>query len=144
MEDMTEVRVSEAVARPVRGAGQGSAAWLVTEAFEAFNIYDFTESQYGLSVLILSVLFTFIQTMIENKIGKGFLRQVPPTTAPVTSIGETHSCSEDHPDNQESTETPPVADLDGDGIPDDLETEDEDLSDIDPHVQPVLNDSKEA
>lgn len=85
---MMATRISEVVARPARGAGQGGAGWIVTETIEAFGIYDFTEKQYGLSVFILGVVFSFLQTLIENRLGKAFLRQIPPKDSPLSSSVE--------------------------------------------------------
>jgi hypothetical protein len=94
--------VSEAVARPVRGLGQGGVGWVVVEAIEAFNIYDFTEKQYGLAVVIISALVSFLQNLLENKLGKGLLRKVPPKEVPVVDSTSTGDEGED-----EVTETAP-------------------------------------
>lgn len=95
-------QVSEAVARPVRGLGQGGAGWVVTEAIEAFGLYDFTDRQYGLAVFLLSALFSFLQTTAENRGWlKPVLRSVPPKTVPVTDDLETADLTEDFPVAQE-------------------------------------------
>lgn len=79
---MSKTRISEAVARPLRTAPQGGAAWAFTEGIDAF-IYDMNDRQYGISIVLLTMLFSFIQTAIENGIGKAFLRSVPPYSTPV-------------------------------------------------------------
>lgn len=72
-------RISEAVARPARGIGQGGVGYVVVELLEAFNVYDFTERQWGISVIALGALFSFLQNTAENR---GWitplLRTVPP------------------------------------------------------------------
>lgn len=82
-------QVSESVARPVRGLGQGGVGWVVVEAIEAFNIYDFTEQQYGIAVVIVSAVVSFIQNALENRLGKGLLRSVPPREVPVVDTDAT-------------------------------------------------------
>lgn len=78
--------VSEVLARPVRTAVQGTPAWIITEMVDAFLV-DLTDRQYGILVLFLTMVFSFVQTAIENKTGKGLLRNVPPTEAPVVDHG---------------------------------------------------------
>lgn len=78
--------VSEVLARPVRTAVQGTPAWIITEMVDAFLV-DLTDRQYGILVLFLTMVFSFVQTAIENKTGKGLLRKVPPTEAPVVDHG---------------------------------------------------------
>lgn len=68
---------SQAVARPVRTAVQGGLGFAVTEFIDAFGIYDMDERQYGACAVILTVVFSGAQTLVENLWGKGFLRQVP-------------------------------------------------------------------
>lgn len=77
-----QMTVSETVARPLRTAPQGGIAWAVTEGIDAF-FYDFSDRQYGILVVLLTMLVSFIQTTVENGIGKAFLRRVPPTQAPI-------------------------------------------------------------
>lgn len=82
------VRMSEVGARGIRTGGQGGAGYLVIEAVEAFNVYDFSERQSTVTLLILTAVFAVIQSFVENKIGKGFLRQIPPTTVPVPGLSD--------------------------------------------------------
>lgn len=82
--------ISEAVARPVRTAGQGGLGWIVTELIDAFA-YDLSDRQYGVLVLAFGVLFSFVQTLVENHTGKALLRTIPPTQAEVVDgPGDTH------------------------------------------------------
>lgn len=74
-------QVSESVARPARTAIQATPAFLITQLIDAF--YDLNDTQFGLVVLILTALISFVQTEIENQAGKGLLRSVPPTKSPV-------------------------------------------------------------
>jgi hypothetical protein len=77
-------RVSEGVARPVRGTVQGGLGYLITDCLVEFNVVDLTERQYGLSVLVLGIVACALQNFAENKGWiKAFLRQVPPTEVPV-------------------------------------------------------------
>ena len=74
-------KVSESVARTGRTAIQGTPAWLITLLVDSF--YDLTDYQFGLVALILTGAISYAQAEIENHLGKGLLRNVPPTDAPV-------------------------------------------------------------
>ena len=74
--------VSEAVARPVRTATQGGLAWALVETTDAF-IWNMDDRQYGVAIVLLGILFSFIQTAIEDGIGKAFLRDLPPQPQPI-------------------------------------------------------------
>lgn len=74
----TTSTVSEAVARPVRTVVQGSPVWLLLELIEAYNWYDFTDRQWGVTLAIGTVVVSAVQNAVENHLGKGFLRNVPP------------------------------------------------------------------
>lgn len=76
--DSNHSTVSEAVARPARGAVQGGLGWIITENIDAF-IVDLSERQYGALTALLAVIISFAQNAYENYRGKGlFLRDVPP------------------------------------------------------------------
>lgn len=75
--------ISEAVARPTRTALQGGPIWAVMELIEAYNVYDFTDRQWGITLLAGTAAVGWIQVRIENHLGKGFLRRVPPTESPI-------------------------------------------------------------
>lgn len=90
-EDVKEDRVARvpaAVTRPVRTGAQGGAAYLIIEAIDAFDLYDFDGRQYAVAMLILTALVSLGQTLFENRIGHGLLRQVPPTDELVEVPGE--------------------------------------------------------
>lgn len=74
--------ISEAIARPVRTAVQGGPAWVITEFVDAW-FYDMSDRQYGVLVLLLTMLIGYIQTAVENAKGKGFLRAVPSAKVPI-------------------------------------------------------------
>lgn len=75
--------VSEAVARPVRTAVQSGPGWVLIELLEAYNVYDFTDRQYAVTLLVLTAVTSAIQNYVENRRGKGlFLRTVPPKKVP--------------------------------------------------------------
>lgn len=80
---MSSKTVSTAVANPIRTGVQGSAAWVVTELLDSFEILAMDERQYGAVIVGLSMVFAFAQNLTENHFGKAFLRKVPPTEAPV-------------------------------------------------------------
>lgn len=82
------VTVSEATARAGRTAPQGGLAWALTEGVDAF-FYDMTDRQYGVLIVLLTIVFAFVQAAIENGIGKALLRNVPPFDAPVADADET-------------------------------------------------------
>lgn len=74
-------KVSESVARPARTAIQATPAFILTQLVDSF--YNLNDTQFGLVVLVLTALISYVQTEIENHTGKGLLRNVPPTDAPV-------------------------------------------------------------
>lgn len=82
-------QVNEATARATRGGLQGGAGWAVVEVLEQFGIYDFTQGQASITILVLSAVFSYVQNTLENK-GKipALLRQVPPTEVPVVDRPE--------------------------------------------------------
>lgn len=85
---MSETRISEAVARPVRTAVQMAPAAVVTEFTDAW-VYDMNQQQYAALFGLLTLLFGFIQTAYENYKGKAFLRNIPPQTTPVVDEDST-------------------------------------------------------
>lgn len=78
---MTQKRASQSVTRPTRTALQGGAGYAVAELVDSFH--DLSEVQIALLAVVLTIFFSWVQTTVENAIGKGFLRDVPPTTDPV-------------------------------------------------------------
>jgi len=79
---MADTKVSDVVARPVRTATQAAPAWIITEFIDAW-IYDMDERQFGVLVLLLTMLIGGAQVAIENHFGKAFLRNIPEPDAPV-------------------------------------------------------------
>ena len=79
---MSTTTVNEAVARPVRTAVQMTPSAVITEFVDAF-FYDMGDRQYVALFALLTLLFGFIQNVVENRSGKGFLRKVPPVVVPV-------------------------------------------------------------
>lgn len=79
---MARQTVSEVVARPIRGGIQGGAGWVATEGIDAF-LWDMNDRQYGIAVVILGIVISFIQNLAENHWGKAFLRDLPDTPQPV-------------------------------------------------------------
>ena len=78
--------VKDAVGRPIRSGLQGGVGWVLTEAIDAF-LWDMDDRQYGVSVIILGAVASFIQNTYEDHIGKGLLRKVPAPDAPIPDPG---------------------------------------------------------
>jgi hypothetical protein len=68
------VRISEAKARAARTAVQGTPAWLLTALVDEF-FYDFSDYQFGLVTLALTMVFAWLQTGIENQFGYALFRK---------------------------------------------------------------------
>lgn len=66
---------SEVVSRPVRTVPQLATAIMLTEFIDQL-IYDFSDTQYGAVVGLLSVVLVFIMVSIEEGFKKGFLRTI--------------------------------------------------------------------
>ncbi len=79
-------RVSDSVARPVRTLGQLTASAVFTEFIDAF-LYDMSEKQYAALLGLLTILFTWLQVIVENWRGKALLRNIPEKPAPVVDSG---------------------------------------------------------
>lgn len=75
-------RASSAITRPIRTALQATPALALTEFIDAF-VHDLNEQQYGALVGLLTVVIGWAQTLTENSLGKGLLRDVPDKTDPV-------------------------------------------------------------
>jgi hypothetical protein len=82
---MSTSNISEAIARPVRTAGQLASSAVVVEFIDSFA-YDLNEKQYAAAIAFLALVVGWVQVLIENRRGKALLRQVPPTTAPVVDV----------------------------------------------------------
>lgn len=75
-------QVSDAVARPVRTGIQMAPAAVVTELVDVF-VYNMDERGYAAVFAGLTLLFSWLQTLAENRKGKAWwLRQVPPVKVP--------------------------------------------------------------
>ena len=81
------VTVTDVVSRPVRSAAQGSVAWIAVELIDSF-FYNMDERQYGVLVAAFTVIFGWIQVLVENKWGKAFLREPEPPAKPVEVVEE--------------------------------------------------------
>lgn len=82
-------KVNSAVARTARTAIQGGPAWAIVEGIDAF-FYDFNDRQFGIAVILLTMLISFIQNTVENGLGKGLLR-LPTDETPV--IGDSKAAA---------------------------------------------------
>ena len=81
-------KVNSAVARATRTGIQGTPAWALTEGIDAFLV-DLSDRQYGIAVVLLTILISFIQNTIENGFGKAILRV--PTNEGTPVVGEDHN-----------------------------------------------------
>lgn len=86
---MPQSKVPDTVARPVRGAAQGATSYIVVEFVDSF-LYDMNDKQYGAAVALLAILFSFIQVVVENYMGKAVLRTIPEPDAKVIDEGGKH------------------------------------------------------
>ena len=75
-------QVSAAVSRPTRTAIQATPAVVLTDVVDVF-LHNLTDREYGVIVALLTILIGWAQNLVENRLGKGLLRRVPPTTDPV-------------------------------------------------------------
>ena len=65
--------VTRAIAGPVRTATQLVPAFVITEFIDAFA-YDFDEKQYAAMAALLLLGTSFVQNIIEQVRGRGFLK----------------------------------------------------------------------
>lgn len=79
---MSGTRVGEPLARLTRTGVQAAPAWVLTEFIDAW-FYDMTDRQFGVLVLLLTMLIAWLQALVENHLGKAILRSVPPRKVPV-------------------------------------------------------------
>jgi hypothetical protein len=54
----------------VRTGGQGGVAWILMEVVEAYNVYDFTDRQWAITLLGGTVFFSWLQNTIEKARGR--------------------------------------------------------------------------
>lgn len=66
----------EAGKRGIRSGAQAAGAILVFEGIEAFGIYHFNEDQWKWLAVAGVAGVSYVWNIIENKLGKGFLRNV--------------------------------------------------------------------
>lgn len=82
MSPRAKKQVSEAVARPARGVIQATPAYIITSFIDS-TVWDMDDQTFGLVVVGLTAVFSFIQNKLENKKGKAWwLRSVPPESVP--------------------------------------------------------------
>lgn len=79
--------VSQSVARPVRTATQLATAGVLVEFVDSFFI-DFSDRQYAAAVALLTIVLGWIQVVVENRAGKGFLRTPEPPEQKVDVVEE--------------------------------------------------------
>lgn len=129
-------KVTEAVARPVRSLGQGGAGYVIVDVLDEFTAWEPTTRQYGLAVLVLGAVVSFIQNLGENRgWWKAVLRTVPPVKAEVVDDVEqdpglppledgAHAYDRLYADLPEQTDNRPRPE-DGEQLPDEESTPEE-------------------
>lgn len=74
--------VSETITRPGRGLAQGGAGYVIVDCLDEFTRWEPTTRQYGLAVIVVGAVVSFIQNTGENRgWWKAIGRTVPPTEA---------------------------------------------------------------
>jgi len=79
---MTQRRISDAVARPVRTTMQGGVGLILAQFVDAW-IYDMNDVQMGSLVALLTIVLSWVQPLVEDRIGTGLMRDVPSREVPV-------------------------------------------------------------
>ena len=64
------VKIGPVAAPVVRTAGQGGAAWMVLELIEAYNLYDFDDRQWSITLLVGTTFLSWVQNTIETRRGR--------------------------------------------------------------------------
>lgn len=64
------VAVGQVAAPVVRTAGQGGAAWIVMEMIEAYNVYDFSDRQWAITLLAGTTFVSWLQNTVEKWRGR--------------------------------------------------------------------------
>ena len=59
-----------------RTSTQTAVATAIVQALVAFNVVDLTPEQYGILVVLLTIIVAGVQNIVENKAGWGFLKGV--------------------------------------------------------------------
>lgn len=71
-------RVRDSLGRPIRTGQQGGAVYGLVETLTAFGAIDLSPRQYGAVVVFGTAGLAWAQVQVENRLGRGFLRAVPP------------------------------------------------------------------
>ena len=79
---MTKKKTAPATARGTRTGVQGGVAGAIVALLASFGL-ELTETQVGLAIVILTALFSYVQTVVEDHYGKALLREVPEGDQPV-------------------------------------------------------------
>jgi hypothetical protein len=64
------VKVGPVAAPVVRTAGQGGLTWTVMEMIEAYNLYDFTDRQWAITLFAGTTFVAWLQNTIEQRRGR--------------------------------------------------------------------------
>lgn len=66
--------MNDTLKRPTRTAVQGGVSYAVVDFVDAFNIITMDDRQFGVSVILLTIVLSWLQVLVENYFMKGFLR----------------------------------------------------------------------
>lgn len=83
----TRTRVNDTVARTARGGAQGGVAYSIDVLISSFA--HLTNEQFGAILVLLTVVVSAVQNVIENRLGVALLREVPPKPKDVPLVAET-------------------------------------------------------
>ena len=67
---------NSSLVNPVRTGVQAVPAMVITEAVDAF-LYDMSDRQYLALAALLLLVFSWIQALVELKMGRAFLKESP-------------------------------------------------------------------
>lgn len=65
------------VATALRTGAQGLSGVFIVDFVEAFNLYDFTERQYGLAATLVGMVLAYIQNLLEKRRGRKYIGAAP-------------------------------------------------------------------
>lgn len=64
------VKVGPIAAPVVRTAAQGGVTWIAMEITEAYNLYDFTDRQWAITLFAGTTFCAWLQNMLEHRRGR--------------------------------------------------------------------------
>lgn len=83
----TRTKVNDTVARTARGGAQGGVAYSIDVLISSFA--HLTNEQFGAILVLLTVVVSAAQNVVENRLGVALLREVPSKPKNVPLVAET-------------------------------------------------------